>query len=142
MSVDGEMSGSSGHYICVDIHRIYRVGDGNPAVGAENVADVSGIAFSSVADEYLVGRYFYAASAVVCVCYFFTQEVIALFGTVTVKCPCVRLFVDGLVHGVNDSAAYRQGDIADAHADYVGGWMGLFKSVDSSRYFRKQVADG
>jgi hypothetical protein len=49
-------------------------------------------------------------------------------------------FVNGLVHGFNDSGSEGLSDIADAKADYLCIGILGFEGTDPSAYFRKQIA--
>ena len=48
-------TGSAGHHVAVDIHRINRVGHGHPIAFAKDVEDVAAVALGAVGHKDLVG---------------------------------------------------------------------------------------
>lgn len=107
------------HDVGVEVNRVYRVGYGEFQVVAEDFLDAGDVGLGAIADEDFVQIEVDAARLVVAVDDSLTEEVIALFRTVAAEGFGFAHFVDGLVHGVDDSRGQGTGDVADAEADDI-----------------------
>ena len=112
-------AGMAEHDVGVEVNRVYRVGYGEFQVVAEDFLDAGDIGLGAIADEDFVQIEVDAARLVVAVDDSLTEEVIALFRTVAAEGFGFAHFVDGLVHGVDDSRGQGTGDVADAEADDI-----------------------
>ena len=111
MSVPAYVSRPSVYDIAVHIDRIYRVCDSDTVVSTQDIAEVSGIAFRSVADKDFGLVEIDASRLVVVADYGVSQEIVTLFRPVAFECGGIGHFIHGLVHGLDTYFREWPGDI-------------------------------
>ncbi len=139
-SAVGQGSASAaGHHVRIDIDGIYGIGHGYAAVRRKDVADVTGVAFGSVADENLVGRDIDASFQIIVDGDGFAEKFIALFRSVAVESIGMALVGGSAAQGFDCGWTDGTCHIANAHPDYVG--IGMLTAVVRHFlcYIRKEV---
>ena len=104
------------HCVGVQVNRVYGIGYSYYVFCRENIPNVAGIAFGSVADEYL--RCLDSKAGVIVVHNGLAKEVITRFRAVTAECLAVAAFFHGLVHCLHYSRDKWLRDIPYTHPDY------------------------
>ena len=79
-------SGAPRHYICVDIHWIYRVGHCHRIAYIEYISNIASIAFRSVADKNFIRCYINAASPIIVLRNGISEKLISLLRPIAMKC--------------------------------------------------------
>src|SRR5262249_36170928 len=118
-------AGVGGHDGRVHVDGGDGVGGGDDIIRGEDVEDVAGVALGAVGDEDLIGSDVGVAGVEVVLGDGFAEEVVALLGAVAVEGFAAGHVVHGLVHGFDDGGRKGLGDVADAHADDLGGGVVL-----------------
>ena len=106
---------------------------------AKDVSDISRIALGAVTDKDFAGFQIDAARSVIVPDDGIYQEIITLFGTVTVECLFVCQLVYCLMHGFDGSLRQRAGYISDTQTDKVRFGMRDFECIYLFGNVRKQV---
>ena len=134
-----QYSGASAHDVGVYVNGVDRVEYPDTVVVAENIADISAIAFGTVADEDLSRLQEYAAAGIIILDDCVDQEAVSLFGAVTVEILCRSQIIHCLMHGFDDGRCQGLCYITDSHADYFVFRVCHFETVYLFRDVGKQV---
>ncbi len=111
------LSGSSGHYIGVDVNRVNRVAHRNHVIRAEDIADAAGIAFRAVADKNLIDVNLHPALYKIVFRDCGTKKFITGFRAVAAKGFRFAHLLCGGLHGLYHRFRQRAGNIPDSQAD-------------------------
>ena len=133
-------AGASRHNVGIHIYRIYRVADSYFIVNAENLLDISGIAFGPVGHKDLVSGDIAASVGIVVFRDSGSQELITEIRGVSVKSLPVRHLVDGFMKSVDHCRRQRLGHVADSETHDLILWMRLLISGHFLRYIGKKIA--
>ncbi len=133
-------TGPPRHHVRVDVHRIHRVDDGHHVVLAEDFKNVARIALRAVRHEHFVKVDRHPARREVVVDDRLPEEIVALLGAVAAECRANTQLVGRLVDGGDHGGRERLGDIADPHADNLGGRVLAGELADAARDLRKQIS--
>ena len=78
-------AGIARHDVCIDVHRIDRIGDRDFVPWAKDIENIPAIALRAIGDENFVVCYFQPARAVIILCDGAPEPVVALLGAVAMK---------------------------------------------------------
>ena len=134
-----QYAGTSAHHVAVNIYGIDGIGDPHTVVMAEDVADVSRIAFRPVVDEYFLRAEMNAARCVIVFNDGINQKVVSLFGAVSMKCLGVGHLVHCLVHRLDAGLRQWAGNVSDTQTDDVLLGVRYPESIDLFGYVREQI---
>ena len=134
------VTGTSGHHVTVNIHRIYGIADGYPVVRREYLLYVSGVGLCSVGYEYLVLGYITASCPEVVVTHGFSQKSVPEIGGISPESLLISHLIDGRVKRADDPGRKRSCDITDPETDdlLVGIGFGILRHLFC--YRREQIA--
>ena len=114
-----KLAASAGHDIAVHIHRIYRVCNSYNIGFCKDFLHIAGIALGTVADKDFIRRDIAAPVLEIMLGNGFSQEKIALFGTITAESFHMGHFIYSLVHSFNDSRSQGLGHVPDAQGNNI-----------------------
>ena len=107
-------SASANHHVRVDIDGIDGVGDTDEIVPMKYLLEIARVGFCSIIDEYLVNVEVYATWQEVVFQYRLSQEVVALFWSVSVKALDSGHLVGGTMHRLDDGRTEGLCHVANA----------------------------
>ena len=135
-------SGTTAHYVRIDIYRIDRVGHSDGVVPAHYLADVARIALGTVVDEHLIGVDMYASRCIIVLDYCLAQEVVSALRSVSVERCLNSHFVYGLVHSLYYCRTKRLCHVSYAETYHLNLRMRHLEGIHLLGYICKQVAVG
>jgi hypothetical protein len=134
------MSGPAGHYVGVYIDRIDRVGNRDSDIRSQEFLEIAGVAFGSVGNEDVIGRYGAAPGRKIPLRNGAPEEFITLFGPVASETLSAALFLDTLMEGPDDGRRKGASDVADPEFDNAAIGMGRRMIGDAATDFDEEVA--
>lgn len=118
----------------IHIHGVAGIRNRNDAVARIYVAEITKVTLGTIRNENLIGLYIAAACLVVSFGHCVTQEVISLFGAVTVESRFGSHIIHSFVHSLDGCLRNRKSHVTDIHTDYVNPGMSLTVFAEFGRY--------
>src|SRR4030095_4775284 len=116
------------HYIGIDVNWIDRIGDRDLILPAQNIENMTAVAFRAIRQKNFIIRDFDSAGAIIKLCDLAADELVALRGPVTTEgFPMSELFRRGF-HRLDRSSRQRLGHVTDATTNLLLGGFGAFFS--------------
>ena len=110
-------SGVTGHYIGVDVNGVNRIDHRDSILIAENIQNVTAIAFGAVRDKDLIVRDIHAFFAVIVFRNRASEKFVTLLGAVAAERFPICELIDRPVHCLDCRDRKRLGDVPDAATD-------------------------
>ena len=114
LSVCLQFSSSPGHDVTVNIHRIHGVCYCYFIACTQNVSKITGITFSSVTHKNFCRTQFHSTRKVIMLQNSLNQEIISLFGTVSMESSGIGQFIYRTVHSLDRSRRKRTSHITNS----------------------------
>ena len=133
-------TGFARHDCGIGVNRVNRIADGYFVSSAKYFLNVSGIAFRTVGNKYIVSRNVYTTTFIIVQGDCVAQKIVALFGSVTFERFGAGHVVNTFMESLNDLGNQGLGYIANAHADNFFTGIGGFKFAHPSSDFGEQIS--